>query len=118
MGTVEWEIEDDNGMAHKIRIPNTIYSAANRNRLLSPQHWAQGAHDRYPIRYGTWCATYDNRIELYWDQQRYKRTAYLLEEGSNVGVIRGVRNVEGDKEYDKLVKVFQSEIIALPSILQ
>jgi hypothetical protein len=50
MGTVEWEIEDDNGTVHKIRIPNTIYSSVNRNRLLSPQHWAQGANDKYPIR--------------------------------------------------------------------
>jgi hypothetical protein len=69
MGTVEWEIEDDHGSTHKIRIPNAIYSATNRNRLLSPQHWAQGANDRYPIRYGTWCATYDDRVVLYWEQR-------------------------------------------------
>jgi hypothetical protein len=78
MGTVEWEIEDDQGRTHKIRVPNTIYSANNRSRLMSPQHWAQVANDRYPIRYGTWCATYDDRIVLYWDQRRYSRTAYLL----------------------------------------
>jgi hypothetical protein len=30
MGTVEWEIEDDQGRTHRIRGPNTIYSASNR----------------------------------------------------------------------------------------
>jgi hypothetical protein len=118
MGTVEWEIEDDYGTVHKICIPNTIYSSVNRNRLLSPQHWAQGANDRYPIRYGIWCATYDDRIVLYWNQRKYKRTVYLLEEGSNVGVIRGVRDVEREEEYDKLVRAFESEIITVPTVLE
>jgi hypothetical protein len=118
MGTVEWEVEDDQGRMHKIRLPNTIYSSGTRNRLLSPQHWAQGANDRYPIRYGTWCATYDDRIELYWDQRRYKRTVYLLEEGSNVGVLRGVRNVEEEKNYDKLAKAFKNVIVAMPTVLE
>jgi hypothetical protein len=118
MGTVEWEIEDDYGSIHKIRIPNTIYSAANRNRLLSPQHWAQGANDRYPIRYGTWCATYDDRIVLYWEQRKYKRTVYLLEEGSNIGMIRGVQNAKGDQEYDRLFKAFKNEVIAIPTVLE
>jgi hypothetical protein len=118
MGTVEWEIEDDLGRTHKIRIPNTIYSETNRSRLLSPQHWAQVANDKYPIRYGTWCATYDDRIVLYWDQRRYSRTAYLLSENSNVGVIRGVRNISGEKQYARIAKAFRSEIIAMPAILE
>lgn len=52
MGTVEWPIEDDAGHVHRIRIPRTIYSASNRSKLLSPQHWRQEANDRYPIRNG------------------------------------------------------------------
>jgi hypothetical protein len=118
MGTVEWEIEDDQGRTHKIRVPNTIYSANNRSRLLSPQHWAQGANDKYPIRYGTWCATYDDRIILYWDQRRYSRTAYLLNENSNIGVIRGVRNMSGEKHYARIAKAFRNEIIAMPAVLE
>jgi hypothetical protein len=118
MGTVEWEIEDDMGRTHKIRVPNTIYSATNRSRLLSPQHWAQGANDKYPIRYGIWCAMYDDRIVLYWDQRKYKRTAYLLEDSSNVGVICGVRNVEGEREYEKVEKAFKTEFISMPARLE
>jgi hypothetical protein len=115
---VEWEIEDDLGRTYKLHIPNTIYSATNRNRLLSPQHWAQSANDTYPIRYGTWCATYDDRIVLQWDQRRYSRTAYLLDEGSNVGIIRGVKNKNGDIHYANLERAYESEVVAMSTVLE
>ncbi len=77
VGTVKWSIEDDAGVIHDIILPNTYYTAQARNRLLSPQHWAQQAEDNYPAPNGTWCAMYSNKIKLYWDQQRYMRTIYL-----------------------------------------
>jgi len=105
MGTVEWPIEDDTGRVHKIRIPRTIYSENNRSKLLSPQHWSQESNDRHPIRNGTWCATLDDRIVLFWDQQRHKKTVYLLPDRSNVGVIRSAHGTNAYvKAHNYIVK--------------
>ena len=67
IGTISWSIEDDEGRPHRIRIPNSIYLKGATTRLLSPQHWAQEAKDNKPQEDGTWCATYRDRIELYWN---------------------------------------------------
>ena len=40
------------------------------------------------MRRGTWCATYDNEVVLYWDQQRLKRTIPLDPEDNNIASIR------------------------------
>jgi hypothetical protein len=92
IGTVKWCIEDDDGVKHDILIPNTVYSAGTSNKLLSPHHWAQEVKDKHPNENGTWCATLDDRVVLFWNQQQYKRTAYLVPETSNVGVIRSAHN--------------------------
>jgi hypothetical protein len=78
MGTVKWCIKDDDGVIHDILMPNTVYSAGTSNKLLSPQHCAQEARDKYPNANGTWCATLDDRVILFWKQQKYKKTAYLV----------------------------------------
>jgi hypothetical protein len=55
--------------------------------LLSPQHRSQVAKDNFSRKRGTWYSTYDDAVELYWDQRRYKRTI-LLNEASNIALIR------------------------------
>jgi hypothetical protein len=119
MGTVEWPIEDDTGRVHKIRIPRTIYSEGNRSKLLSPQHWSQEANDRSPVRNGTWCATLDDRIILFWDQQQYKKTAYLLPNRTNVGIIRSAHGTQKyERAYETILKRAGSEcIVAMPTVL-
>jgi hypothetical protein len=119
MGTVEWPIEDDTGRVHKIRIPCTIYSEGNRSKLLSPQHWSQEANDRSPVRNGTWCATLDDRIILFWDQQQYKKTAYLLPNRTNVGIIC---SAHGTQQYERAYKTILKRagrecIVAMPTVL-
>jgi hypothetical protein len=119
MGTIKWSIEDDEGMVHDVMIPNSLYSSDNRSKPLSPQHWAQEANDRHPIRNGTWCATYDDRIMLFWDQQKYKKTVHLIHNCSNVGVIRSVPRIE---TYMKTCKTIEKDlkelIVAMPFILE
>jgi hypothetical protein len=39
MGTFKFKIKDDNGMTHKIKIPNSLHVPELRRCLLSPQHW-------------------------------------------------------------------------------
>jgi hypothetical protein len=84
-GTIHWDIEDDDGITHKFIIPNSIYVLGAFSRLLSPQHVAQERKDYKPNRYGTWCATYDDKVVFWWDQEKYKRTVPLDKGSSNVG---------------------------------
>ena len=87
-GTIRWHIEDDDGVVHELLIPNSIYLKQGTSRLLSPQHWAQEAKDDKPIAKGTWCATYSDKIILYWKQNQYKRTIPLEKDGPNIAMIR------------------------------
>jgi hypothetical protein len=41
-----------------------------------------------------------------------------MEEGSNVGMIRGVRNAKDRQEYERLFKAFKNEIVAMPTVLE
>ena len=84
VGTIVWSIEDDDGVVHKLTIPNSIYCPEVTIRLLSPQHWAQIAKDHSPIPKGTRCITYDDSVVLEWAQRRYKRTLPLIQHGTNV----------------------------------
>ena len=74
IGTIHWTTQDDQGRVHVVRIPNSLYVPASPIRILSPQHWAQEMDDNYPKRRGTWCATYDNGCELFWQQNKYVKT--------------------------------------------
>jgi hypothetical protein len=47
-GTFKFKIKDDNGMMHKIKIPNSLYIPELRRCLLSPQHLVQEAKDNHP----------------------------------------------------------------------
>jgi hypothetical protein len=87
-GTIRWYIEDDDGVTHAITLPNSIYYPKAKSRLLSPQHWAQEAKDNQPQRNGTWCATYCDKIVLFWNQQKCQRTIPLDVHGENVATIR------------------------------
>jgi hypothetical protein len=103
---------------HNIRIPNTGYSASKKSKLLSSQHWSEEAKDRYPIKNGTWCATLDDHIILFWDQQKYQKTALLTPGSNNVGVIcsaGGVKHYE--KAYQSNTKRIGECMVAMPTIL-
>ena len=84
-GTIQWDIEDDEGVKHKFLIPNSIFAPKAYSRLFSPQHVAQELKDYKPNKNGTWCATYSDRIVFHWGQEQYKRTILLDKGSSNVG---------------------------------
>ncbi|CAB9508241.1 unknown protein [Seminavis robusta] len=86
-GTVRWAIEDEEGMVHHFLIPDTYYNASTPFRLLSPQHWARAADDNSPNRRGTWCATYEDAVELFWKQSKFKRVI-KLSASSNIALVR------------------------------
>ncbi|CAB9505787.1 unknown protein [Seminavis robusta] len=86
-GTVRWSIEDDDGMVHHFLIPDTYYNPSTPYRLLSPQHWARVADDNRPKQRGTWCATYEDSVELFWNQRSFKRMI-PLSPSNNIAIVR------------------------------
>jgi len=69
-GTLVWNLEDDQGMVHKLRIPNSYYAPNGQARLLSPQHMAHALKD--PL--GTGETTNGKECQLYWMNKQFTRT--------------------------------------------
>jgi hypothetical protein len=64
-GTFKFNIKDNKGRQHTIRIKNSLYVPDMRRFLLSPQHWAQEAGDEK-----TWMETKRKRpydCVLHWN---------------------------------------------------
>jgi hypothetical protein len=60
-GKFKFNIIDDDGKAHTIRIPNSLYVPNLKRCLLLPQHWAQEAGDKQ-----TWMGNYRDNCVLNW----------------------------------------------------
>ncbi len=60
-GTLKFNITDNDGKAHTIKIPTSLYVHILKRCLLSPQHWAQEARDEQ-----TWMENYRNDFVLHW----------------------------------------------------
>jgi hypothetical protein len=81
-GTIEWKVEDDEGMPYVIKLPGSLYVPNSPSRLLSPQHWAQTASGDQP-----WCETYHDEVRLLWNGGKGMKTAKLSKETGNVATI-------------------------------
>jgi hypothetical protein len=86
-GTVRWVVYDDEGKEHDIIVPNSYYVPECGIRLLSPQHWAQELKDNFPTRDGTQCTTYQDRVELHWNQRKHVKTMYIDSDHNNVATM-------------------------------
>jgi hypothetical protein len=60
-GTFKFNITNDDGKMHAIKIPNSLYVPNLKRCLLSPQHWAQEAGDEQ-----TWMGNFRDRCVLNW----------------------------------------------------
>jgi hypothetical protein len=86
-GNICWTVIDDVGQHRQIIIPNTYYVPGCGVSLLSPQHWTQEGKDEFPVKDWTWCATFNDRVVLEWNQQRFAKTIKINSVYSNVAVI-------------------------------
>ena len=46
--------------------------------LPSPQHWAQQTADNFPMKRGTWCATYGDAYVMQWNQRNPPRLSTTI----------------------------------------
>ena len=84
-GTIEWNLEDDEGAVHTIQIPKSYYIPDGPGRLMSPQHWGQQAQalqlqDGEQDVDGTFCITFPHRVELWWDKGSRCKTIEIDEQ--------------------------------------
>jgi hypothetical protein len=89
-GTISWTIEDDQGRAHDIIVPDTPLCAALPYRLFLPQHWSQEI-ERCNTRKlkgagRPLCSTNADKTVLTWGQGKFTKTI-KLDKGKNVAVM-------------------------------
>jgi hypothetical protein len=72
-GILKFEIKDNNGMMHKIKIPNILYLPELKRCLLSPQHWVQEAKDNYPRPKGMRMSLDNEFYYVHWGQAKYQK---------------------------------------------
>ena len=70
-GTFIFNIEDDKGTVHQIKIADSMYVPDLKFCLLSPQHWAQKAHESAR---GTRMETDANGVILNWGHREHRHT--------------------------------------------
>jgi len=114
VGTVHWYIEDDLGNTHAITLPNTYYTPSGKYKLSCPQNWARVAKDDSPKPNGTWCATYSDRIVLYWNQRCHLRTLQLIP-SMNVGILMTSTSIA---KYTRVCKAFEQLCPAFTTTIQ
>ena len=109
-GTVMWQIQDDQGGVHKMRIPNAYYVPSLPLRLLSPQHLAQVMRKYEKTEDGTCCHTYHNRVVLKWQDQSYTKTVTLGR--ANVATMRSAPGFSTYQAFATRCDVTDSDIKA------
>ena len=83
MGTIKWDIEDDEGVTHTHIIPNSYYVKQSQMRLLSPQHWAQSRTGK-DKRGGAGTMTTPVSCKLFWNNDQVFKTIPIDVHGNNV----------------------------------
>ena len=98
-GTLIWRWEDDMGKPHKFRIPNSYYIPDGRQRLLSPQHWAQAINKADPKSKPN-SKTDDKIVTLEWGNGKFRRTIPL-------GKVDNVATFNLASGYDKYTEFYR-----------
>ena len=86
-GTFIFDIQDDEGKVHTIRVPNSLYVPDLKVCLLSPQHWAQEASDNHPNPRGTRMENDEHGCTLFWGQAKYRKSI-PFDDATNTPVFR------------------------------
>ena len=106
-GTFKFNIEDDTGQTHTIRIPHSLYVPSLKRVLLSPQHWAQEACDNHPQRHGTFMAQYDDGVILHWNQRKFTRLVSYLP-STNTPVFHSAPGARSYKTYVAVIEALRA----------
>lgn len=108
-------IQSDDGLTHTIKIPGAYFVPKSKYRVLCLQHWAQTAQDNYPKPRGTWCGTFEDSIELYWNQCKHKKIVWL-DPQLNVGCIRSAPGFREELSFcSKIDSMHEDHVLTLMS---
>ena len=87
-GTIKWSWEDDQGMTHRMLIPNSYYVPDGQLRLLSPQHWVQKGRTGKDKLNGAGKTTTAIHTTLFWGNCKFTCTVPINRSGDNVATFR------------------------------
>ena len=73
-GTILWRWQDDEGLTHEHRIPNSYYVPAGKVRLLSPQHWSKELQKQKIGKTSPYSRTDDRQCTLTWGNEKFRLT--------------------------------------------
>jgi hypothetical protein len=73
-GTYVFDVNDNTGKPHHIKIPNSLFLLGFKMCLLLPQHWVQEAGDNYPLPHGMRMENNAHSCVLWWGQGKFLKT--------------------------------------------
>jgi len=87
-GTVQFEIEDNQGEKYSVQVEDTLYLPDNPINLFSPQQWCRQRELLYNDQL-VHCDTKGTHLLMEWTDETTKRTRtkYIPMSGANVGVM-------------------------------
>jgi hypothetical protein len=104
LGTLRWVIEDDDGTAHPILLPNSIYCKQGTQRLLSPQHWSTEANKEGTINPdSTRSIQYHDRNVLYFGPKGEFKKSIFNHSKSNVPSFYTAAGTHQYKQYSHAI---------------
>ena len=115
-GMVHWQIEDDDGVQHTLKIKGCYYIETIPTRIFSPQYFAQLSNDHTPLPEGMGAIMLSRNITLFWHQHHFTKTI-PLDPKMNVGLTYLVPGANRFKAFlvdiltQKEPRVFESHII-------
>jgi hypothetical protein len=86
-GTLVFDVNDDTGKPHRIKIPNSPFLPGLKMCLMLPQHWAQEAGDNYPLPHGTRMENNAHSCVLWWGQGKFSKTI-SFDPATNTSIFR------------------------------
>jgi hypothetical protein len=99
-GTLKFNITNNDGNAHMIKFPNSLYVPNLKRCLLSPQHWMQEARDEK-----TWVGNYRNDCVLHW---RGGNKTIPFQSTSNVPVFNTASSSQSYRMFAATFKVMEA----------
>ena len=113
-GTFIFNIEDDEGTVHKIKIADSMYVPDLKFCLLSPQHWAQKAHESAR---GTRMETDADGVILIWGHGDHRRTIPHSRD-TNTPVFRTAPNTSTYRAFSAHVEAMEANFHRQQHVIQ
>jgi hypothetical protein len=109
-GTFKFNITNDDGKLHVIKIPNSLYAPNLKRCHLSPQHWAQEVGDEQ-----TWMGNFRDSCVLNW---RGCKKTVLFQPTTNVPVFYMASSSRSHRAFAATFEAMEAPYFQLEKVLE